>query len=352
VRIGSVGVGFHPWPAFVLKDIQVGEGGISRIEAAWGNPDWLNWVQGKPQHVSIGFEDAQIDSSLLLRVATLPPPSEPWRVKSIDVGNLSVRLGLFVGRGLEGSFSFGDEGLWTGARLVSSGKDGYILEAQVQDGHVQASAHAESWKLGTSQLENPMIVGELTSTGLKAGQFGAGWLSGAIKGVVDVDFSGIARLRGRMNLDGVLMEQVVALAGFPGVMEGRVSGPVTIEGSGENLLARLRWRGSYVITEGSLLRIDLVEAMRRQGLAPISGGVTRFSRMEGGFAFEQGKPVSLDIRSLKAGALTASGRVSISGDGALKGGLRADVHTPVERVARVFSVDGRVVTPQLRPLGQ
>jgi hypothetical protein len=353
VKIASAGIGFHPWPAFVLKDIRLGEGGASRVGSAWGYPDWINWALGRPQRLSITFADARLESSLLLRLATLTTPQAKWRVKSLEVRNASVHVGQFSINEMEGRLGFDDLGVWTEARLQSPG--GFVLETQVLEGRVQLSARAESWKLGESTLENPMLTGELGASGIKGAQFGANWLSGSIKGDVDLDLSGAPRLDGRLKLSGVSADSLAALGGFSGVLEGRLSGPVTVGAraqSVDKLLDGLRWSGSYAIADGALTRIDLLEAMRRGGAAPIAGGVTRFSKMEGDYAFEAGKPLRFGIRRLDSGALMASGRFTISRDGKIQGALRADLHTAAERFARGFSVEGEPASPRLKASGE
>ena len=120
----------------------------------------------------------------------------------------------------------------------------------------------------------------------------------------------------------------------------------------DKLLDGLRWSGNYAIADGALTRIDLLEAMRRGGAAPIAGGVTRFSKMEGDYAFEAGKPLRFGIRRLDSGALMASGHFTISRDGKIQGALRADLHTAVERFARGFSVEGEPASPRLKAAGE
>ncbi|WP_417067275.1 hypothetical protein [Niveibacterium terrae] len=353
VKIGSAGIGFHPWPAFVLKDIKLGEGGASRVGSAWGYPDWIDWALGRPLRLSVTFADAQIESSLLLRLATLTTPQATWRLKSLEVRNTALHVGQLSIGALEGRLGFDDLGVWTEGRLLAP--NGAVLETQVQDGRVQFTARAASWKLGESTLENPLLTGELNGSGFKGAQFGANWLSGAIKGDVDLDLSGPFRLDGRLKISSVSVDSLAALGGFSGVLEGRLSGPVTVEAKTQNasqLLDALRWTGSYSIADGALTRIDLLEAMRRGGAAPIAGGVTRFSKMEGDYAFEVGKPFRFGIRRLDSGALMASGRFTITRDGKIQGGVRADLHTAVERFARNFSVEGEPASPRLKAGGE
>lgn len=351
VRIASVGIGFHPWPAFVLKDIQIGEGGRSRIGSAWGYPDWIKWAMGKRQSLGITITDATIESSLLLRLASLATPPERWRLREIDVHRMTLHAGVLTTEALDGRLGFDDLGVWSEGRFAA---EDYVLETRVQDGQIQLAAHADSWKLGDSRLENPMISGLLSGSGLRDAQFGASWLSGALKGKLDLDLTGPVRLSGRLRMEGVSADSLGALAGAAGVVEGRLSGPVTLEArasSPDGLLDALVWSGSYAIADGALTRLDLLESMKRSGATPTAGGVTRFTRMEGDYQFEPGRALHFGIHRLDAGALKASGRFSVSDKG-LQGVLRADLTTPIERFARMYSVDGAPASPILKQMGQ
>lgn len=74
--------------------------------------------------------------------------------------------------------------------------------------------------------------------------------------------------------------------------------------------------------------------------------------MEGSFSQDPDKGVKMEIRRLDAGALTATGRLQVSADGQVKGALRSEVRTPVERVSRSFAIEGTLQTVQLRPVGE
>jgi hypothetical protein len=354
VKIESVGVGFHPWPGFKLSNIRIGEGGTSHIDAAWGHPDWWRWLTGQTQRLHIGIDNAQIQPTLVARIATLPVPTGPWRLTAISVRDLTLPLGSLQLAGLSGEFEFSDDSRWTTARLRPAEGD-LTLEAENHAGSVFASVHTSEFKIGQTKLENVLLTGTLAPSGLPDAQFGANWLSGALKGHVKLDFSSGVLVDAQFESAGVAMDKLSGLAGVAGAIDGRLSGPMKAQAkvaSLDELGSKLALSGNYVIEDGSIRHLDLIEAMRRNGTAPISGGMTRFSRMEGAFSYAPDDGLKVDMKRLVAGALTASGRWSLGNDGVLRGALRSNVRTPVENVARLFAIEGTLQTPQIRPQGE
>jgi hypothetical protein len=170
-----------------------------------------------------------------------------------------------------------------------------------------------------------------------------------------LDFSSGALVDAQFDSTGVAMDKLSSLAGVSDAIEGRLSGPMKAQAKAASvgeLGAALTLSGNYTIEDGSIRHLDLIEAMRRNGTAPISGGTTRFSRMEGTFSYAPNESLKVEMRRLVAGALTASGRWTVANDGVLRGALRSNVRTPVENVARMFAIEGSLQTPQIRPQGE
>ncbi|WP_374399085.1 hypothetical protein [Niveibacterium sp.] len=354
VKVGRVGVAFHPWPVFELGDIQIGEGGTSRIDRAFGGPDWFRWVTSQPQRLHVALKGGSLQPSLLARLSGLDTPGRVWRLKEIQVDEMSVPVGKTVLTDLAGSFVFSGDGKWESARLKPK-EPAVTYELLVQDGGILASVIAPEWKYGETKLDNVLISGRMGLSGMDDAQFSANWLGGAIKGVVSLDLLSRVAVKGQFKLDALNFDQLVALMGTPALVSGRVSGPMAMSAEVDNLedLANAsKWVGSFSVADGSINRIDLVEAMRRSGNAPISGGVTRFNIMEGAVVREPAKGVRVEIRRLDAGALSASGRIQVDAEGVVRGALRSEVKTPVERIVRLFSVEGTLKTMQLRPQGE
>ncbi|WP_341675201.1 hypothetical protein [Niveibacterium sp. SC-1] len=355
VKVGSVGIGFHPWPAFALQDIQIGEGGTTQVARAWGHPDWLHWALGQTQSLSVALDGIKTDPVLLQRVAALTTQGNGWRLKKIAVDNLAVGVGSLRLHELGGTLGFDEAGRWAEARLTGR-EGGFVYELSPQAGVVKVFVYnPQETDFGPSKLENLSVQGDLGPTGLTNVQISANWLSGSLKGNGTVDFAQSAALTGDFKLDSVSAAKLVALSDAAGSMDGRLSGSFRLDAKAAEpaeWASRAVVDGQFTVADGTLLKIDLFEAMRRPGGAPISGGTTRFGKLEGRMAREPGKPVRVDIRRLESGALTASGRITLAEQGQLGGMLRNEVRTPVESIVRQFSVQGTAAVPQLRALGE
>lgn len=351
VKIGSVGVGFHPWPGFTFHDIRIGEDGESRIPIGWGHPDWFRWATGQTQHLSLTLDNPNIQAALIHRLARLQVPPGAWRLASASVRNASVPFGSLKLEGLSGELLFAADSRWQMLRLRPQEGD-FTLEAENHEGVPWVSLRSPEYKFGQIKLVDVLLSGVLGATGFPAAQFSANWLSGALQGKAKLDFSEAAQVSGRLEASGISMEQLSELAGAPELLGGRLSGPFNIEAKAANideLSAALRVSGKYQIDNGTLGRLDLFEAMRRNDAAPFSGGTTRFTRMEGSFVYLSGNGLKVEMRQLDAGALSGSGTWAVDRNGALRGSLRTDLRTPLERLEHQYRIEGSLQMPQLRP---
>lgn len=160
---------------------------------------------------------------------------------------------------------FSGDGKWASARLKNH--DGAVTyELQALDGGIIASVIAPEFKYGQTKLQNVLLTGKMGLSGMDGAQFGANWLGGAVKGVVGLDLSSKLSLKGQVKLDAVGFEQLATLLNGQGVVQGRVSGAMVVAGEADGVwrVDALRWSGTYSVADGSIGRIDLVEAMRRR----------------------------------------------------------------------------------------
>lgn len=355
VKIGAVGVAFHPWPSYEVKDLQIGEGGTTRIAEAWGQPDWINWMLGRPQYLSLSFRGGKVNPAQLMRLAGLPPATRTWRLSGVDFSSISFPLGSLEVSNLKGVLEFSDDGLWVLGRAQNPDSS-FIYTLTPREGRVGLNVVSKQLKLGaSSKFEDFFLEGFLTADRASFSRQTSNWLGGAVKGAVEMDFSQGIRMKADLVLTAVSADALTALVEGTGIVHGNISGPVTVTSEApdiDGLFPAAKWAGSFTMVDGALGKIGLIEALRRNGGGAIAGGATRFAKMTGSYVLQPGKPLRVDVHRLDAGALGASARVTMGEDRILHGSLRADLTTPVERLGRSFAVEGALQTPALRPAGE
>jgi len=240
----------------------------------------------------------------------------------------------------------------------------FVLTPGEQGKSVQFQMDAQNWRMpfGASfPMEQAIASGEISPTSLQIHDFSLGGTFGAVKGTVTAQFDGLWSLNGVVEADGLDLAALVRLlsppvanpdqaeaqseaviqgnASFSGKFEGK--GPTMLEAASSAVFAapvQVRWP----VLNG----IDLGYAATRPGSkAGTGGGSTRFSALSAVVVASGGNVSFRDLRA-HAGALAASGDVSMAPDHSLSGLLHVELGaTRVLAPIRV-AVRGTVSKPQ------
>lgn len=136
---------------------------------------------------------------------------------------------------------------------------------------------------------------------------------------------------------------------FTGTMDSTARFSMRL-GSGDEFPANLRLAGNFHLRNGTLTKVDLLQAASNPGKISSRGGSTRFDDLTGLFKVDE---AGYHFRRVKisSGALNAEGRVDIAPSLQLKGTLETDVKGTAGLVSMPMNVSGTLNAPLVRPSG-
>ena len=103
--------------------------------------------------------------------------------------------------------------------------------------------------------------------------------------------------------------------------------------------------GNFLVREGSMSNVDLVQAMRNPGNV---GGQTKYAELGGKLRVSDGI-IRFESLKMAGGVLFADGNLSVTyGKGALNGTLTSEIRSKVAQDRAVFAVSGTVARPALK----
>jgi len=103
--------------------------------------------------------------------------------------------------------------------------------------------------------------------------------------------------------------------------------------------------GNFMVREGTMSNVDLVQAMRSPGNV---GGQTKYAELEGKLRISDGI-IRFESLKMAGGVLFAGGNLNVTyGKGALNGTLTAEIRSKIAQDRAVFAVSGTVARPSLK----
>lgn len=118
----------------------------------------------------------------------------------------------------------------------------------------------------------------------------------------------------------------------------------------EQFPENIRSSGKFHMRNGTLTKVDLVQAARNPGTIYTKGGVTRFDDLTGLFKVDGAGYHFREVK-ISSGSLDAGGRVDIAPTWQLKGLLEIDVKGTGGLVSIPMAISGTVNEPVVRPSG-
>ncbi len=191
-------------------------------------------------------------------------------------------------------------------------------------------------KLVGSEINFPQVEFKLLE-GSGTGSFRADWKQG-------INFSA------DMKVQKIKMDEMAALFTRNVGMSGRMEGEFSVSASAPTLgaiLDRPRVTGNFMLKDGSISNIDLVQAMR----SPDSGGrggQSKFTELIGQLNVADGV-IRYEKLKFTGGVLLANGTVVVGYDkGALSGNIVSEIRSKVAQDRAAFGLSGNVARPTLK----
>jgi hypothetical protein len=200
----------------------------------------------------------------------------------------------------------------------------------------------------------PVPFGSLKARGSWTGeemvfpQVEATLFEGSATGNLRVDWKQGVAFATEFSVQKMRLDDLAAVFSKDVSPSGRLEGSFSAAGSAATiagLMDKLTMQGNFLVKDGTITNVDLVQAMRSPGSV---GGQTKFTEFAGQFRLADGILHYEKIR-LAGGVLLAGGNINVVySTGAMSGTLSTELKSSVAQDRAVFSFGGTVARPALR----
>ena len=324
--------------------------------------------------VSTLFGDKFVIDTLELSGVTISPDALPralkWadaegRGKGIEIGKIALRgakidvKGVAIGD-FDADIQFDKngkivsasararDGKWT-LNMSPNKPSGGDTKDSGGEWAVEFSGHNLPLPMGT-----PLPFGNISAKGVMAGDtmtfplVEAKLLEGSATGSLHVDWKQGPAFNSEFRVEKIKVDQLAGVFTRDVALNGRLEGQFTASGSGPSiaeLFDMLTVQGVFMVKEGSIGNVDLVQVMRSPGSV---GGQSKFSELSGQLRIADGV-IRYEKLKLTGGVLLANGNVTVvNSSSVLSGSVNAEIRSSVAQDRGTFIVTGKVVRPALK----
>lgn len=362
VTITSIKFAALPLPHVTVSGITVGKDGDFAVGSVKLIPDLLSLLQTTRTIKSVEIDSVVmtqkgLDAILALLRAdafhSLPTPAV--RVASIHLENVVARLGTTDFGPCDARVEMDGQGKPADASVTTrDGKLKILLKPDQANYLIDVSARAWALPAGPPLLfEELSIRGVATQDDVRLDVIEARLYGGTAAGKMHLNWEKGLRIDGNLDLDNVELQQLAPLLSPGSRISGKLSAkPVftAAADSADHVANTLRLETGFRIRNGTLHGIDIQLAATRLIKRGTSGGETRFEHMSGHLLVTQGSQHFTQLR-IASGALSASGRVSVTPKKALSGRIVAQIAAAGAHTGVPLNVGGTVGAPTLHPTG-
>ncbi|MDD5247377.1 MAG: AsmA-like C-terminal region-containing protein [Rhodocyclaceae bacterium] len=249
----------------------------------------------------------------------------------------------------DASAEVGADGNWRRLQVGLAGTD-LALDLAPADAAVKFSLASTRFALpflaDLPELAGFSAEGTADRAGLQVTQFEGRTHDGSVSGSARLRFGDAMTLEGEASAKHIDMARLIPGMFEGGLLEGAATFalpvPVPVPGAGKPAAAP-RLAGSFVVQRGILAGIDMGSVLKDTG----RGGRTRFARLEGALAMENGGAHLRQLR-LDAGAMSARGSVDVAADRSLQGRFDVNLSAATTRRHAVLDLSGAFAAPYLK----
>jgi hypothetical protein len=311
----------------------------------------LEGVLGKQDFVAQKF--AAVTRGISVAGSGKAEFSDGWQIKAeLTQADISLEQAMaLLGNQAELTGALSAKGLLSAkANTLGELKDNFLFDGEVQANHVTtriAAGFRQPFVFDEIRARVDAEPDYLMLSGIQARLYG-----GKLSGEVSINRKD-ALVEGDIAASSITMNHLVeALTNevlFTGTMDSAAKFSIRTVGDDE-LPANLRLTGDFHLRNGTLTKVDLLQAASSPGTIASKGGATRFDDLTGLFKVDE---AGYHFRRVKisSGSLNAEGRVDIAPSLQLSGTLDADVRGTGGLVSMPMNVSGTLNDPVVRPSG-
>ena len=303
--------------------------------AADALPRAVKWAdpEGRGKSVEIG--------KLVLKSAKID-------VKGVAIGDFDAEIRFDKSGRIVKANARSTDGKWTVDMSPSKASSGEATGAS-GEWAVEFTGHNMNLPMGA-----PLPVGSINAKGVMSGQgltfpqVEAKLLEGTATGNLRVDWKQGPAFNSEFSVEKIKVDQLTSVFTRDVALNGRLEGQFTASGSalsiGE-LFDKLALQGVFMVKEGSIGNVDLVQVMRSPGSV---GGQSKFSELTGQLRIADGV-IHYEKLKMSGGVLLANGSVNVvNGNSTLSGSVNAEIRSSVAQDRGTFTVTGKVARPALK----
>jgi hypothetical protein len=324
--------------------------------------------------VSTLFGDKFVIETLELTGVTIAQDALPralkWaeaeaRGKGVQIGRISLRSAKIEVKGVAISDFDADlqfdksgkiirgsarskDGKWTLDMSPNKAESGDAAGAS-GEWAVEFSAFNASLPMGAPVPFNRLSAkGVMSGDGMSFPQVEVQVFEGGVTGNLRVDWKQGIAFNSEFAAEKIKVDQLTDVFTRDVALKGRLEGQFTASGNAASLgelFDQLAVQGAFVVKEGSIGNVDLVQVMRSPGSV---GGQTKFAELNGQLRVADGM-IRYEKLKLTGGVLLASGNVGVmSSSSVLSGSVNAEIRSTVAQDRGNFNVTGKVARPALK----
>ena len=190
--------------------------------------------------------------------------------------------------------------------------------------------------------------GVMSGDSMKFPQVEAKLLEGAATGNLSVDWKQGPSFNTEFSVEKIKVDQLTSVFTRDVALNGRLEGQFTASGASQSigeLFDALVVQGVFVVKDGSVGNVDLVQVMRSPGSV---GGQSKFAELTGQLKIADGV-IHYEKLKMSGGVLLANGNVNVvNSNSTLSGSVNAEIRSTVAQDRGTFSVTGKVARPALK----
>jgi hypothetical protein len=306
-----------------LEDISISPEALARA---------VKWAQAEGRGKSV-----QIDK-MVLRAVKL-------EVKGVAIEVFDAELKFDKAGKIVRAAARSKDGKWTVD--FSPSKDAATPGADIWT--VDFTGRSMNLPIGTPfPVSNVTAKGTMTGDSMTFPKVDVLLLEGSATGSLMVDWKNAVTISGEFAAEKIKVDQLTEVFTRDISLTGRMEGQFTLQSSGPSVgeaLDRPAIQGNFVVKEGAVGNIDLVQAMRSPGSV---GGQSKFADLSGQLRVADGV-IHYEKLKFAGGVLFANGSVSVDySTSALSGTVSSEIRSSVAQDRANFNVSGKVSRPSLK----
>lgn len=341
VKIGGLSLKFFPQPYWQLHALNIGNDSEIRVPEVKARIELPDLLEGRLRFSTLELQSPVIKSNAL--GALLVDHSQNLaRFEHVVLTDAKLGGADLDELPFNARVEFDNNGNWK--KIFSDALDNKLRVNLTHDGSsVRVSLDGEELPMPWGKhlpVDKLSALGNADQNGLTITHFDAVALRGAITGKANLKWGDSFALTGSMtgkHLNAGLVADGLITGGF---VDADASFNLSNKTVG-SLLAVPHLRARFGIVDGILLGADLGNLFRDAG----ASGQTTFAELKGNFALD-GNVVQLHDMRLKAGALSAAGRLDIMANKTISGGVAIDIRTPSNDMHTNLMVSGNTLHPE------